>query len=67
MPSTVTVTALAPALTLTGTTCSAEESFTEVFLAPVTATVALFPEAPAIATETMKSFPDLATEVVIPL
>ena len=66
LPSMTTVTVLAPPDTLTGTTCIADESFTDAFLAPVTATLAVFPAAPAIATETTKSFPDFVTEVVIP-
>ena len=66
LPSITTVTVFAPAFTFTGTTCIADESFTDAFFAPVTATLAVLPAAPAIATETTKSFPDFATEVVIP-
>jgi hypothetical protein len=40
-PSITTVTVLAPPETFTGTTCIADESFTDAFLAPVTATLAV--------------------------
>jgi len=66
LPSITTVTVLAPPDTVTGTTCRADESFTDELFAPVTATYAFLPVAPAMATDTMKSLPDFATDVVMP-